>query len=192
MAAKAHKIGSICEVRRIIKDAETYEETARNDARQLWRIVSNTGGHGVFLDVDLLAGKDESFHFVQQKLEELRRLVVGSDKRIGELVAVVDRLEAVLGAGGPGLPSSYDPKAYCGANPYMDVDQVKSLKTLLFPCLGPVLFQMVGHWNGTRSRSTLMTLSDVVPGLSMTSVLTTCCNHRVCFSAAKNHNSNSL
>ncbi|XP_025800808.1 uncharacterized protein LOC112880397 isoform X4 [Panicum hallii] len=123
MAAKAHKIGSICEVRRIIKDAETYEETARNDARQLWRIVSNTGGHGVFLDVDLLAGKDESFHFVQQKLEELRRLVVGSDKRIGELVAVVDRLEAVLGAGGPGLPSSYDPKAYCGANPYMDVDQ---------------------------------------------------------------------
>jgi hypothetical protein len=124
MAAKAHKIGSICEVRRIIKDAETYEETARNDARQLWRIVSNTGGHGVFLDVDLLAGKDESFHFVQQKLEELRRLVVGSDKRIGELVAVVDRLEAVLGAGGPGLPSSYDPKAYCGANPYMDVDQV--------------------------------------------------------------------
>ncbi|PUZ74352.1 hypothetical protein GQ55_1G058100 [Panicum hallii var. hallii] len=147
MAAKAHKIGSTCEVRRIVKDAETYEEhefhlheeTALNDARQLWRIVNNTGGHGVFLDVDLLAGKDEAFHFVQQNLEELRRLVVGSDKRIGELVAVVDRLEAVLGAGAPGLPSSYDPKAYHGANPYMDVDQ------------HDVLTEMRNLWRGSQS-----------------------------------------
>jgi hypothetical protein len=55
------------------------------------------------------------------------------------------------------------------------------LKTLLFPCLGPVLFQMVGSWNGIRPRPTLRIPSDVVPGLSMTSVLTTCCNRRVCF-----------
>jgi hypothetical protein len=60
-----------------------------------------------------------------------------------------------------------------------------SLKTLLFPCLGPVLFQMVGPWNGIHPRPTLMIPSDVVPGLSMTSVLTTCVNHRVCFPLPK-------
>jgi hypothetical protein len=67
-----------------------------------------------------------------------------------------------------------------------------SLKTLLFPCLGPVLFQMVGPWNGIRPRPTLMIPSDVVPGLSMTSILTMYCKSSHLYSAAKNHNFNSL
>jgi hypothetical protein len=64
-----------------------------------------------------------------------------------------------------------------------------SLKTLLFPCLGPVLFQKIGPWNGIRPQPTLMIPSDVVLGLSMTSILTACCESSRMFSAAKNHNS---
>jgi hypothetical protein len=67
-----------------------------------------------------------------------------------------------------------------------------SLKILLFPCLGPVLFQMIGPWNGIHPRPMLMMSSDVVPGLSMTSVLTACCESSRMFSAAKIHNFNSL
>jgi hypothetical protein len=59
------------------------------------------------------------------------------------------------------------------------------LKTLLFPCHGAVLFQMVGPWNGIHPRPTLMMPSDVVLGVSMTSVLTTCVNCRVCFPLPK-------
>jgi hypothetical protein len=66
------------------------------------------------------------------------------------------------------------------------------MKTLLFPCLGPVLFQMVGPWNGIRPRPTLTIPSDVVPGLSMTSVLTTCCKLSRLFSAAKKLKFNGL
>jgi hypothetical protein len=59
------------------------------------------------------------------------------------------------------------------------------LKTLLFPCHGPMLFQKIGLRNGIRPQPILMIPSDVVPGLSMTSVLTTCRNHRVCFPLPK-------
>jgi hypothetical protein len=66
-----------------------------------------------------------------------------------------------------------------------------SLKILLFTCLGPMLFQMIGPWNGIRPRPMLMMPSDVVPGLIMTFVLTACCESSRMFSAAKNHNFNS-
>jgi hypothetical protein len=59
------------------------------------------------------------------------------------------------------------------------------LKNLLFPCHGPVLFQKIGPRNGIRPRPILMISSDVVPGLSITSVLRTCRNHRVCFPLSK-------
>jgi hypothetical protein len=49
--------------------------------------------------------------------------------------------------------------------------QVMSLKTLPFPCLGPMLFLMVGPWSGTHPQPTLIMPSDVMPGLSMMSVL---------------------
>jgi hypothetical protein len=48
-----------------------------------------------------------------------------------------------------------------------------------------VLFQKVGPWNGIRPRPALEISSDVVLRLSMTSVLTTCGNHRVCFPLLK-------
>jgi hypothetical protein len=60
-----------------------------------------------------------------------------------------------------------------------------SLRTLLLPCHGPMLCLMVGPWSVIRPRPTLMIPSDVVPGLSMTSVLTTCVNRRVCFPLPK-------
>jgi hypothetical protein len=37
-----------------------------------------------------------------------------------------------------------------------------------------MLFLMVGPWNGTRPRPTLIIPSDVMPGLSMMSVLAMC------------------
>jgi hypothetical protein len=60
------------------------------------------------------------------------------------------------------------------------------MKTLLFPCHGPVLFQKIGPRNGIRPRPILMFSSDVMPELSMTSVLSTCCRSSRMFSAAKN------
>jgi hypothetical protein len=51
---------------------------------------------------------------------------------------------------------------------------VMSLKTLPFPCLGPMLCLMVGSWSGTRPRPTLIITSDVMPWLSMMSILATC------------------
>jgi hypothetical protein len=56
----------------------------------------------------------------------------------------------------------------------MTLFKVMSLKTLLFPCLGPMLCPMVGPWNGIRLRPTLIIPSDVMLGLSMMSVLATC------------------
>jgi hypothetical protein len=56
----------------------------------------------------------------------------------------------------------------------MTLFQVISLKTLLLPCHGPMLFPMVGPWSGTRPRPTLIIPSDVMPGLRMMSVLATC------------------
>jgi hypothetical protein len=37
-----------------------------------------------------------------------------------------------------------------------------------------MLFPMVGPWNGTRPQPTLIIPSDVMPGLSMMSILATC------------------
>jgi hypothetical protein len=48
-----------------------------------------------------------------------------------------------------------------------------------------VLFQKIGPRNEIHPRPILMISSDVVPGLSMTSVLTTCHNRRVCFPLLK-------
>jgi hypothetical protein len=54
-----------------------------------------------------------------------------------------------------------------------------------------MLFQKIGPWNGIRPRPILMISSDVVPGLSMASVLTTYCKSSRMFSAAKSQNFNS-
>jgi hypothetical protein len=59
------------------------------------------------------------------------------------------------------------------------------LKPLLFPYLGPMLFQKIGPRGEIRPWPTLMIPSDVVPELSMTSVLMTCVNRRVCFPLPK-------
>jgi hypothetical protein len=56
----------------------------------------------------------------------------------------------------------------------MTLFQVMSLKTLPFPCLGPMLCLMVGPWNGTRPRPTLNILSDVMLGLNVMSIMAMC------------------
>jgi hypothetical protein len=48
----------------------------------------------------------------------------------------------------------------------MTLLQVMSLKTLLLPCHGPMLFSMVGPWSGIHPRPTQVPLSDVEHGLS--------------------------
>jgi hypothetical protein len=52
--------------------------------------------------------------------------------------------------------------------------QVISLRTLLCLCHGLTLYPMVGPWSGIRPWPTLNLPSDVMPGLSMMSVLATC------------------
>jgi hypothetical protein len=48
----------------------------------------------------------------------------------------------------------------------MTLFQVMSLKTLLLPCHGSMLFLMVGPWSGIRPRPTQVPPSDVEHGLS--------------------------
>jgi hypothetical protein len=52
--------------------------------------------------------------------------------------------------------------------------KVMSLKTLLTPCLGLMLCLTVGPWSGIRPRPTPIITSDVMPWLSMISLLATC------------------
>jgi hypothetical protein len=48
------------------------------------------------------------------------------------------------------------------------------LKILLFRCLGPMLYLMVGPWSGNRPRPTPILTSNVMLGLSMMLILATC------------------
>ncbi|CAL4961208.1 unnamed protein product [Urochloa decumbens] len=128
-----HQVGSIAEVRAIIKDAEPHEElefyvrddTPLNQARSIWKVVrhEHEGGGGFLANPDVLGGKDGAFRFVNQKLDELKRLANNSETKLAPLTQSTNRLQQVVEAGGPGLPASFEPQAFGGPSACMDTDE---------------------------------------------------------------------
>ncbi|CAL4947271.1 unnamed protein product [Urochloa decumbens] len=87
-----HHVGSIAEVRAIIKDAEPHEvlefyvrdDTPLNQARSIWKVVrhEHEGGGGFLANPDVLGGKDGAFRFeveegyLEQHIYQLRGLIL--------------------------------------------------------------------------------------------------------------------
>uniref|UniRef100_A0A0E0KWS0 Uncharacterized protein n=1 Tax=Oryza punctata TaxID=4537 RepID=A0A0E0KWS0_ORYPU len=127
-----HEISSVHELRTVVwgSDSSTNllftvaEDVPLKDARQLFEAVSTTSGYGQLANLLLLRGKDNARSLVQKKLRQLRRWVAHVDKQLVKFEDAIEGFDAMIDAGGPGIPNNFEPMRLDGPDPFLDIDQI--------------------------------------------------------------------
>nr|CBG76278.1 OO_Ba0005L10-OO_Ba0081K17.29 [Oryza officinalis] len=126
------KISSVHQLRSIVWQSDSIvdfdfrvaDNVSLDNARALWKAVSNEGGNGRLYNLPVLRAKDEAMKLVHDKLLRLRGWMEHVDGQLALLEEQTHLLEGLLDAGGPFLPPTYEAVLLDGPQAFMDIYQI--------------------------------------------------------------------